>query len=153
MRTRVSGYCLVELLVVLGIVGVFAALGGVSLTRTLVRHEARGCAQETQAASAWAQLGVLWWGGTCELSVGGGTTAVGHDRGLCGGRLGTAGESPRITSNISRWTSPFGVALRFVGAFACPDSGGSLFIEAPGGTYKVVVRPESGLTVRSWVPR
>ena len=153
MRSTGRGYCLAELLVVLGVLSLCLGLGATSLAPSLDRQETRAVAQASQAAAAWAQVGVIWRGGACEVSMSDGGLTVTHDRGLCGGEFMTGARSVAISSNVSRWTTPGGISLRFLGGFACPDSGGSLYLQGLSGVCRVVVRPESGLTARSWVPR
>jgi len=148
-----QGYCLVELLVVLSLVGAALALGARSLWPGVSRQEARGTAQSLQAAAAWAQVGVLWHGGEARVAVADGGLSVTQDLGECGGDLGTALPASPVSANTSRWRTAAGVAFSFKGMYACPDSGGSLYVDTGAGSYRVVVRPESGLTARSWSAR
>jgi type II secretory pathway pseudopilin PulG len=153
MKTARSGYCLAELLVVLLLVGISLTIGATCIWRGLDRQQARGTAQSAQAAVAWAQLGVVWQGGEAEVSLGRSDIAVSHSLGRCGGNLGSLGPSSLVTANVSRWNTLGGVALRILGHFASPDSGGSLYVDGGDGAYRVVIRPESGLTARSWGAR
>ncbi len=153
MDSECRGYCLAELLVVLSVLGACVALGATSLAHSLDRQETRAVAQASQAAAAWAQVGVMWRGGACEVSVGQGVLTVTHDRDLCGGELTIVAPSVVVSSNVSRWRTPAGISFRFLGGFACPDAGGSLYLQGVSGSYRVVVRPESGLTARSWLAR
>jgi len=138
--------------VVLTILGV--CLGAISarVGGSVRAEEARGAAQSWQAAAAWAQLGVVWQGGTSMLSYGEGSLAVSHDHALCGGDLGRSTPDVSVRSNVSRWEDGDGARVSFVGPSAAPDGGGSLYFHAIGSEYRVVVRPESGLTVRSVAP-
>jgi prepilin-type N-terminal cleavage/methylation domain-containing protein len=146
-----GGYTLAELLVVVAIVGICLAAGSFSLTRDLRTQEARGSAQSWQAAAAWAQVGVLWQGGAVRLSYAPGALALSHDLGLCGGDLGSSAPSAPATTNLARWRDGAGVRVEFSGALGSPDGGGSLYFHALAGRYRVVVRPESGLTARTRV--
>jgi Tfp pilus assembly protein FimT len=145
-----SGYCLAELLIVLSVIGICLAVGGVSLSRGVDGQQARSTAQSAQAAVAWAQVGVLWRGGERAVSVGSGGLAVEQSMGDQNGQLDSSASSVSVTANVTRWKTSRGVVLRILGSFASPDSGGSLYFNGGGGTYRVVVRPESGLTARSW---
>jgi hypothetical protein len=95
----------------------------------------------------------VWQGGEAEVSFGRDDLAVSHDLGRCGGDLGSLGPSSLARANVSRWNLPGGVGLRILGPFGSPDSGGSLYFEGVDGAYRVIVRPESGFTVRNWVDR
>jgi Tfp pilus assembly protein FimT len=152
-RFHPSGNSLVELMLVLALLGVLVTLGASSLSAAVKRQEARGTAQTAQSATAWGQLGVVWQGGEAQVSLGRGGLSVSNESGRCGGDLGTLGTPSAVTSNIFRWNVPGGVELRFLGSFASPDSGGSLYVESGGGAYRVIVRPGSGFTVRSWAGR
>lgn len=145
------GFSLIELLLVLSLALVVGAVCCVTLSAGLRQQEARGAAQVMQTASAWAQVGVLWRGGKGTVSYCGGSLSVSHDRGLFGGDLGSVGPYAPSNSNLVRWTCEDGVSLSFTGWLASPEAGGSLYFGATRGTYRVIVRPESGLTVRSWV--
>jgi len=146
-----AGYGLIELLVVLAMLAVCLVVGSISLGHALLRQEARGAAQSWQAASAWGQTGVLWHGGGTKVAYEEGGLAVSHDFALCGGDLGASAPAVAAATNVVRWHDGGGVAVRFVGGFASPDAGGSIYFQDSGGRYRVVVRPESGLTVRSRV--
>lgn len=145
------GLTLIELMVALSVLAIVGTVCVVSLASGLRQQEARGAAQAMQVASGWAQVGVLWRGGKGTVSYQGGSLSVSHDSLLFGGDLGTAGPSAPCESNLARWSRADGVSLSFAGWSASPDGGGSLFFSAAGGSYRVVVRPESGFTVRSWV--
>ena len=142
---------MIELLVVLAILGICMTAGSVSLAYAVRTQQARGAAQNWQAAAGWAQVGVLWHGGSVRLSYAPGSLALSHDFGICGGDLGQSAPTVSVTANLARWRDPEGVAVTFGGALASPDGGGSLHFQASKGSYRVTVRPESGLTVRSWV--
>jgi prepilin-type N-terminal cleavage/methylation domain-containing protein len=148
-----NGYCLAELLIVLAILGICTAAGAASYSTGLRRQEARGAAQAWQAEAAWGQTGVLWQGGDTKVGFASGDLSVTHDLGLCGGNLGACAPASSVSANVPRWRTAAGAEVTFGGTLASPDSGGSLYFEALGGAYKVVVRPESGLTARSWVER
>ena len=148
-RSAVGGYTLIELVMVLAILGICLVAGSVSLVRGLAREESRGAAQSWQAAAAWAQVGALWHGGSVRLAYESGSLSLSHDFGLCGADLGAALPPVPATANLARWRDGIGVAVKFGGALASPDGGGSLLFGAGGGDYRVVVRPESGLTVRT----
>ena len=147
------GYCLLELLLVLALLGICLAAGAVSLSSGLRRQEARGAAQTLQAAATWAQVGVLWQGGATDVGFASGDVAVSHDLGFSGGDLGAAAPATSVSTNVARWRASGGVRVGFSGYLASPDSAGSLYFEAIGGAYRVIVRAESGLTTRSWVGR
>lgn len=144
------GYTLIELLFVLAVLGICLFAGAGYALQALVTHEARGAAQTWQAGAAWAQIGALWHGGSVRLAYGPGSLLLSHSLGLCG-RGGTRTPSAAVTTNLTRWRDRDGVAVEFGGAFGSPDGGGSLFFEAIGGRFRVVVRPESGLTKRTRV--
>ncbi len=146
-----GGYGLIELLFVLAMLGICLAAGTVSLAAGLQIQEARGVAQDWQAASAWAQLGVMWQGGSSGVKYVSGSVAVNHEQGLCGGDLGPVSSAVPVTTNLARWRVGGGLAVGFGGSLAAPDGGGSVYFHAGRRAYRVVVRPESGLTVRSWV--
>jgi hypothetical protein len=144
------GYCLVELMLVLTLIGFCVGVGCISWLESLSRSEARGCAQSWQAAAAVGQVGVLWRGGRSEVSAGAEGVRVMHEPG-CGGLAldGCVSVCP-IAVNVSRWRVPDGAKVTFSGQIASPDSGGSLYFGGASGSYRVIVRPETGLTVRSW---
>lgn len=145
-----GGFSLIESLVVLAILAIVGVVGAVSLSESVRRQEARGAAQVCQAAVAWGQLGVLWNGGAAGVGYRGGLVSVSHDGSLFGGNLGPVGPVASIDSNVARWLREGGAGLGFAGWSASPDTGGSLFFRAPGGSYRVAVRPGSGLTARTW---
>ena len=143
-----AGYGLIELLCVLSLLGVCLAIGSLSLVTGLRVHQARGAAQAWQSAAAWAQVGVLWQGGTTQVRYGSGDLVLSNDLGLSGGDLGRSAPPVPVTANLPRWHDAEGIAVRF-GGLGTPDGGGSLFFQGWNSAYRVVVRPESGLTVRS----
>jgi prepilin-type N-terminal cleavage/methylation domain-containing protein len=150
-RTPASGYALPELLVVLAVVSICLLAGSVSLTQGIRNGEARGAAQSWQAAAGWAQVGVLWHEGSAQLGYAREALTVSHDLGLCGGDLGSSAPAMPASTNVARWRDGDGVAVTFGGSLASPDGGGSLYFDALTGSYRVIVRPESGLTVRTRV--
>jgi prepilin-type N-terminal cleavage/methylation domain-containing protein len=151
LSARSSGYSLIELLLVVAVLGICLAVGSVSLVDGLSTQEARGAAQSWQAAATWAQIGVLWHGGATEVEYATGLLALAHDPGVCGGDLGPSAPAVPVRANLARWRESEGVKVSFTGAFASPDGGGSLFFDTWRGSYRVVVRPESGLTTRTRV--
>ena len=144
-----SGHTLLELLVVLAIIGVCLLAGTVSLTKELGTEEGRGAAQTWQAAAAWAQLGVLWHGGSAHLQYQAGEASLVHDFSEFGGTLGLSAATVPVSTNLSRWKMGSGVSVGFTGALGSPDGGGSLLFGEGNRLYHLVVRPESGLSVRS----
>jgi hypothetical protein len=130
--------------------GMCLAVGVVSMCRGLDGQQARCIARSAQAAVARAQVGVLWQGGERAVSIGSGGLAVQQPMGGQNGQLDSSASSVSVTANVTRWKTSGGVVFRILSPFAAPDSGGSLYITGGGGTYRVVVRPESGLTARSW---
>jgi prepilin-type N-terminal cleavage/methylation domain-containing protein len=153
MRTRLltlcaAGYSLTELLCVVVILGICLVVSSLSVAAGLRTNEARGAAQVWQSAAAWAQVGVLWRGGNTQVQYGAGELVVTNDLGLSGGNLGQSGPAVPVTTNLARWRAGDGVTVTY-GALGTPDGGGSLYFQAWRGAYRVVVRPESGLTARS----
>lgn len=153
-RTLISssdGYSLIEVLVVLTMLVVCSIAASVSLVEGLQTQEARGAAQTWQAAAAWAQLGVLWQGGSVRVGYEPGSLLLPHNYQLCCGELGPSTAPAPATTNVARWRTGEGVSVQFSGALGSPDGGGSLFFKTLNQAYRVVVRPESGLTSRSLV--
>ena len=144
------GHTLVELTVVMALLGICMVAGVVSLASGVGTQEARGAAQSWQAAAAWAQVGVLWHGGSVALDYEDGALELAHDFSLCGGSLGPSAPVVAASANVARWVAGGGVGVAFGGALASPDSGGSIYFDSLGTRYRVVVRPASGLTVRSF---
>ena len=157
MRTRVhpntpsNGFRLIELLVVLAILGICVAIGVAAIGRSLDVRAAKEAASCWQAAAAWAQAAVLWQ--HQELNVG-------YEDGQIstGGEAGSASALPvgpvpatGVDANVARWKQGRGVSVGFGGSFAAPDGGGSLYFGGGPVEYRVVVRPESGLTGRTLV--
>lgn len=145
-----GGSSLLELVVVLGVLGVCAAAIAFSLADGLGRQQARGAAQDWQAAAAWAQVGALWQGGRVSASYGSNGLYVAHDLALCGSGLGSAAPPVGVSANVRRWIDDDGASVSFLWPLAAPDGGGSLYFHAARSSYRVIVRPASGLTVRSW---
>lgn len=144
-----AGFSLIELMVVLAVLGICLIGAVTALGEGLSAVGSRGAAQDWQAAAGWAQVGVLWHGGTARAAYDSGSVSVTHEFGLCGGDLGDSAAATHVTSNVARWRAAGAVAVTFTGGLASPDGGGSLYFHDRGGTYRVVVRPESGLTVRN----
>lgn len=146
-----NGHSLVETMVVLAVLSVCLTAGIVSLATGIRTLDARGSAQVWQAAAAWAQVGAVWQGGVAGVECAPGSLRVTAEPRLYGGDLGASAPSAPVSANLVRWARGKGVLVRFLGGFASPDGGGSLYFRALSGGYRVVVRPESGLTVRSRV--
>jgi prepilin-type N-terminal cleavage/methylation domain-containing protein len=144
-----GGYTLVELVVVLAIIGVCLVAGSFSLAKGLTTQESRGAAQTWQAAASWAQLGVIWDGGSARLNYDDGHAELVHDFSEFGGSLESSAAALPVTTNLARWQTGRGVSVAFGGQLGSPDGGGSLFFGDVGRFYHLVIRPESGLTVRS----
>jgi prepilin-type N-terminal cleavage/methylation domain-containing protein len=154
MRRRILshqelGHSLVEMLFVLALLGICLAAGVFFLGRGLGAVEARGAAQAWQAAATWAQVGAVWQGAAADVSFDSGCLAVATDNGPGGGDLGRSAPAVPAIANVVRWQQGEGVVVRFLAASAHPDSAGSLYFQAPGGDFRVTVRMESGLTVRT----
>lgn len=142
-----SGHTLLELVVVIAVLAVCAAMGWASLGRSLESTGARGGAQSWQVAALGSQLGTLWSGANTS------TQADGEHLLVLGGRLpqddvGTPDMATAPRANVSRWQQGIGVRVGFRGPFAAPDSAGSLTFGSGSTAYQVVVRVESGLTRR-----
>jgi prepilin-type N-terminal cleavage/methylation domain-containing protein len=143
------GFTLVESLFVLALLGVCLLVGSLSLSAGLGRLGARGAAQVWQAAGAWAQVGALWGGEAVTVEATSSSVAVVRsDR--SGRHLQEVSPAAAISTNLARWRSQGGVAVRFAGLSAAPDGGGSLYFTNLRASYRVVVRPESGLTTSTW---
>ncbi len=145
-----GGFSLLELLVVMAVLGICLVAATAALASGLSRQEARAAAQDWQSAAAWAQVGVLWQGGRTAVGCGPEGVVITHDYELCGGDLGSAAPTVPVSANYRRWINDKGAVVTFVGPLATPDGGGSLYFHAAKNAYRVVVRPESGLAVRSW---
>jgi prepilin-type N-terminal cleavage/methylation domain-containing protein len=146
-----SGHSLVEMLVVLALLGVSFAGGGLALSRGVQGVEARGAAQTWQAAAVWAQVAAVWEGAATEVDFDSGRLAVRSDLGGTGGDLGAAAPAAPAMANVARWQQGEGVVVRFLAGTGYPNSAGSLYFRAPSGDYRVTVRLESGLTTRTRV--
>lgn len=146
-----SGHSLIEMLLVLALLGACFAGAGVTLSRGVAAVQARGAAQTWQAAGTWAQVGAVWQGSATEVDFESGHLAVRSDGGTSGGDLGGAAPAASAIANVVRWQQGQGVVVRFLAGSAYPNSAGSLYFTAPGCDYRVTVRLESGLTVRSRV--
>lgn len=142
------GFTLVEVLVTLCVLTalVLGATAGAGIA--LDRQQARGAAQVCQAASAWAQSKAIWSGASSVARYDGGILSVqdGTPDGAAQGEL--SAPEAKTDANVSRWRLGDGIGLTFGGGFGSPDSGGSLYFGSTNGRYRVIVRPESGLTLR-----
>ena len=147
-RPAVSGYSLIEMLEALAILSILLVIATVGVGAAIGALEARGAAQEWQAACAWAQLGVLWHGGSAEVTHNRQGLRVVQQAGDFGSEVVPA--LPRVTAaaNLARWNQGGGVGVRFLGLFASPDGGGTVMFGRIGTGCRVVVRPESGVTRR-----
>ena len=142
---------MVEMLLVLALLGVCFAVGGVALSRGVEAVEARGAAQSL-AGSRYLGASRRGVAGSCHrgrLLLG--RLAVRSDIGTGGADLGAAAPAASAIANVVRWQQGEGVVVRFLAGSAYPNSAGSLYFRAPSGDYRVTVRLESGLTVRSRV--
>jgi prepilin-type N-terminal cleavage/methylation domain-containing protein len=148
--SRAAGYSIIELLVVVAVLGLAGSVATLSLYRGLEHREARGAAQVWQAASAWTQVGVLWRGGAGRLTYQAGEVSVASDASRFGADMGPVAPAVGVGANLPRWVRDGGVSVSYSGVLASPDGGGSVFFDSLGGRYRVVIRPETGLTVRSW---
>lgn len=137
-----------ELLLALGLLGIFLVLGIVQFSGGLDRQQARSGAQAAQAAIAWAQTGVVWHGGVRQVSMDEQGLTLSEDDGGLGADARKLAPSAPVTSNVSRWNIPDGVAIRLLYPLASPNSAGSLYFGGEDPVYRVIVRAESGLTVR-----
>jgi len=144
-----GGFSLIELLFVLAVLGICLAAGSVSLAHGLSAQQARGAAQTWQTAVGWAQVGVVWQEGDAELGYGAAGLSLERNGNPMPADLGSVPPSIAITTNLERWRRADGVTVGFGGTFASPDGGGSIYFQSLGSAYRVVVRPESGFTVRS----
>jgi hypothetical protein len=149
----VPGYCLAEVLVTMSLVGVCLMMAAISLGHGLERQQARGEAQVAQAAVAQAQASAIWTGAEASVSLVGGHVIVGRGPDCSADDLGVLAPAAVVSANVSRWECAGGILCRFLSPFGSPDSGGSIRIETGEASYRVTVRPESGLTVRSWSPK
>jgi hypothetical protein len=137
------------MLVALSLLGACFAVGVVLLANGLSAVQARGAAQSWQAAASWAQTVSVWQGATSDVEFDSGRLAVAADVGPSGGDLGVSAPPVAAFPNVVRWKRGEGVQVRFVGGTASPDSAGSVYFQAAGADYRVTVRLESGLTVRT----
>ena len=145
------GYCLIELTVVILLLGVVIVAGSASLSVALRRAEARGSAQSWQAAAAWTQVGVLWQREGSLVRATSSGLQIAQGSAAQGGRLSSMTPACPVDTNVDRWRVFAGAEVGFLGRLASPDSGGSLYFRALRGAYRVVVRPETGLTTRAWM--
>jgi prepilin-type N-terminal cleavage/methylation domain-containing protein len=143
-----GGFSLIELVVVLALVGLGVLIGAGTVAQGLGAREARGQAQAWQAAASWAQVEVLWQGGSTELLSTPERAGVAQNGSRFGEVWGSALDVA-VSTNLARWRQGRGVSVAFDEPFAAPNGGGSLYFQAGGRSYRVLVRPESGLTARS----
>ena len=69
-----------------------------------------------QAAAAWAQVGVLWQGGSTRVAYDSGSLSLSHEFGLCGGDLGDSAAAAHVHgTNVARWEAARGMAVAFGG--------------------------------------
>jgi Tfp pilus assembly protein FimT len=148
-RHAQAGHSLVELLTVLSLLGLCFAVGAVSLSQGLASVEARGAAQDWQSAAAWAQTAAVWQGTAQDLLFDSERLEVSSNTQTESGDLGDAAPSVPTIANVVRWRVDQGVVVRFVAGTASPNASGALYFKAPGDDYRVTVRLESGLTVRT----
>ncbi len=146
-----DGHSLIELLVVVAVLGVCLAAGSVVMAGYLGTQQARGAAQSLQAAAATAQVGVLWNQNASEVRYDSGRVSVSQDGANGMGALDVSTASVAVSTNLARWLHGAGVSVTFGQGFASPDGGGSVYFQVLESKYRVTVRPESGLTVRSVV--
>ncbi|OFV81841.1 MAG: hypothetical protein A2W26_10385 [Acidobacteria bacterium RBG_16_64_8] len=150
---RNAGYSLIELLLVLTLLGAIVGAGAIPWGGGVARGEARGSAQSWQAAVALGQVAVMWDGGRSEVSATNAGVGLTHDRGFAGTTLDGRAPACAIDTNVVRWRIPTGAQVAFSGNLASPDGGGSVYFGASAGCYRVIVRPETGLTIRGWTDR
>lgn len=147
--TNPAGLCLLETVVVLAVLGVCLVIATLSLPAGIRRLEARGAARTWQATGGWAQTKALWQGTSAEVLVSEAGLLVCQSGGSSFYSRDLAPQVP-LSTNVARWRKAQGVNVLFLGGSGAPDSGGSIYFKALRGGYKVVVRPESGLTASSW---
>jgi len=145
-----AAFSLVELLVVLAVMSVCLLVALVTLPAGLSLHTARGAAQSWQAAAAWAQLEVMWRGGFSQVECDANTLTVAHNTAPAADAISGLAPASEVLTNAAAWRSGDVVVVRFSGVQASPNGGGSLYFGAQHGAYRIAVRPESGLTTRSW---
>jgi prepilin-type N-terminal cleavage/methylation domain-containing protein len=148
-RHGAQGYTLIELMLVLAVVAVCIALLASSAVNGLSQVEARGSAQTWQGAAAWSQVGVLWHGGSSSLLFGPEKGSIENEPAGVGGPVDPCVGGVSVATNYSRWRNGSDVKVTFGGAMASPDGGGSLYFRRGSAMYRVVVRPESGFSVRN----
>jgi prepilin-type N-terminal cleavage/methylation domain-containing protein len=144
-----AGFSLVETLLVLAVLAVCLAVGGISLARGFGLAEARGVAATWQTAAPVAQVGAVWSGEDGEIRLESGLLTVRAGLDPVGGIVGYPLPSVPVIANVARWQRSAGAAVRFLGTSAHPDSAGSLYFRTFAGEYRVTVRLESGLTTRT----
>ncbi|MBC7294269.1 MAG: type II secretion system protein [Thermoleophilia bacterium] len=154
------GYTILELLVVLAILSLCLVVMALSLVPGLKGREARGAAQTWQAAVAWAQIDVLWQGASTAASWENsdfqtqGVRLVPADDPFSlttAASLDVACPAAPVSTNVGRWRTDGGLFLTLTAPLATPSSGGSVFFGDESISYRVTIRPESGLTTRSRV--
>jgi prepilin-type N-terminal cleavage/methylation domain-containing protein len=141
-----QGFSLIELLVAMAVLAVCLLLTLPPFYQSVTRTRSRTAAQTWQAAASWAQVRQLACGGSASVIV--------EQTGLA--IVGPGGDVPAVgmvevepATNVGRWRIGSGVEVSFAGAFAAPDSAGSVFFGPAGLDTRVVVRAESGFTYRS----
>lgn len=143
------GFTLLETLFVLAILGLCILAGSLSLCSGIGKVGARGAAQIWQAAGTCAQLEALWSGEAVTVKAAPRSLSLSGPDGS-GRHLQDVLPAASVSTNLARWRSPDGIAVRFVGLSAAPDGGGSLYFANLRAKYRVTVRPESGLTTCTW---
>ena len=141
-----KGFSLIELLVAMAVFAVCLTLTLPPLYESVTRTHSRTAAQTWQSAATWAQARQLAYGGSASVRV--------ESEGLA--ILGPSDRTQVVepstlvpSTNLSRWRVGTGVEVSFGGAFAAPDSAGSVFFGPDGLQTRVVVRAESGFTYRA----
>ena len=146
LRSDQGGFSLVELLVVLAVLAICAALAAPSMGEAVDHTQGRATAQTWQAAATWAQLRQLALGDSARLTASPeGLWLAGPDASACQ----IDGVGADVATNVTRWRRGSEVRVTFGGASAAPDSAGSLYFGHGERATRVVVRVESGLTRRT----
>ncbi|MCX8032902.1 MAG: prepilin-type N-terminal cleavage/methylation domain-containing protein [Thermoleophilia bacterium] len=144
------GFSAVELLVVLAVVAICVVAAVRFAHAGFMVQSARGAAQCWQAAAAWAQIDVMWRGGSRTIVAGPTDLCLVASGGDTRSDLGEFPTVRSISANPASWQSSDGVRVRFSGEFAAPSGGGSVYFHSHNAGYRVVVRPVSGFTVRNY---
>lgn len=146
-----GGFTLVEVLVTLAVLAILVSGTLVGAGAALDRQQARGAAQACQAASAWAQTKAIWSVASTSVKYCGGVVDVTATTTVATAAADLSVPVADASANVPRWQVPTGIAWTFIAGFASPDSGGSLYFGSTTARYRIVVRPESGLTARELV--